>query len=64
MLYGFDFNVKKEPSHTPKSVGVLSIPAAGVEPARPCGHRILSMMTAICDIQMLLYQHVRTTETT
>ncbi len=42
MLYGFDFNVKKEPSHTPKSVGVLSIPAAGVEPARPCGHRILS----------------------
>ncbi len=27
---------------THKSVGVLSIPAAGVEPARPCGHRILS----------------------
>ena len=58
MLYAFDFNAKKEPSRTPKSVGVLSIPAAGVEPARPCGHRILSMMTAICEVQMLLYQGI------
>ena len=58
MLYEFVLKAKKEPSHTPKSVGVLSIPAAGVEPARPCGHMILSMMTTICEIQMLLYQGV------
>lgn len=32
----------KKNSNTYKSVEVLIIPAAGVEPARPCGHRILS----------------------
>ena len=58
MVYNFDFNAKKEPSHTPKSVGVLSIPAAGVEPARSRDHRISSMMTTICEVQMLMYQGV------
>ncbi len=33
---------KKKSTNVNENVDALSIPAAGVEPARPCGHRILS----------------------